>query len=191
VAVAVTSEHFYSPRNVGDLQAPDACGQNGSLICGAVMRISLRVNEQKVIREAKFKVAGCTSLIVSASLLTEKIRGRSTAEAAERARLLSAITVQAFGLPPEGREHCASIAGEALLIAIRNYSDSLRAEWAGEDALICACFGVSEHTIEEEIRVRNLNSPEEVAHKCGAGGGCGSCIPLVQDILDEMRSGAR
>lgn len=183
---AGTNQHFFSPHNVGEVERPDASGQSGSLTCGAVIRVTLQIDEQKIITAAKFKAAGCSALVAASSFLTDDVKGRTTAEAAERARNLTSLTAEAFGEPSEDREHCAAIASEALLTSIRNYSDSRRAEWAGEDALICACFGVSDHTIENAIRDRQLSSTEEVADVCGAGAGCGSCVPLVQEIIEGM-----
>lgn len=85
-----------------------------------------------------------------------------------------------------GREHCPKLACEALLAAIREYSDAARDEWIGEEALICTCFFVSERTIEQEITVRGLTTVAEVTRVCNAGGGCGSCHQLIQEILDTQ-----
>lgn len=73
---------------------------------------------------------------------------------------------------------------DALLLAITHYSDAMREEWIGEEALICTCFGVSESAIEQEIRAHSLSTIEEVTVACKAGAGCRSCYPLIQDILD-------
>lgn len=83
-----------------------------------------------------------------------------------------------------GREHCAKLACDALLAAIREYSDAAREEWIGDEALICTCFFVSERTIEREIATRGLTTVGEVTRACNAGGGCGSCHLLIQEILD-------
>src|SRR5882724_804145 len=75
-------EHFLNPRNVGDLSEPAATGRAGSFICGAALRVSLHVDETQRIASARFKAAGCVFLIASASLLTERIKGKTTGEAA-------------------------------------------------------------------------------------------------------------
>ncbi len=85
-----------------------------------------------------------------------------------------------------GREHCPNLAYDALLAAIREFSDAARDEWAGEEALICTCFFVSERTIEHEIATRGLTTVAEVTRVCNAGGGCGSCHQLIQEILDTQ-----
>jgi NifU-like protein len=78
-----------------------------------------------------------------------------------------------------------------LLAAIREYSDAARDEWIGDEALICTCFFVSEHTIENEIASRGLTSVAEVTRACNAGGGCGSCHQLIQEILDTRNDLSR
>ena len=79
---------------------------------------------------------------------------------------------------------CVELACNALLDAIREYSNAAREDWAGDEALICTCFFVSERTIEREIQTRGLTSVAEVTRVCNAGGGCGSCHQLIQEILE-------
>jgi NifU-like protein len=116
--------------------------------------------------------------VASASLLTEQVIGKTTAEAAA-----VDLSGRWEGLEP-GREHCPKLACDALLAAIREYSDATRDEWLGDEALICTCFFVSERTIEREIATNSLTSVAGVTRACNAGGGCGSCHQLIQEILD-------
>ncbi len=81
-------------------------------------------------------------------------------------------------------ERCLALACEALLDAIRDYSNAARDDWAGDEALICTCFFVSERTIEREIQTRGLTTVVEVTQACNAGGGCGSCHQLIQEMLE-------
>jgi len=78
---------------------------------------------------------------------------------------------------------CIGLACEALLDAIREYSNAARDDWAGDEALICTCFFVSERTIEREIETGGLTTIPEVTAACNAGAGCGSCHQLIQEIL--------
>jgi NifU-like protein len=78
---------------------------------------------------------------------------------------------------------CAALARDALLDAIRDFSNAARDDWAGDEALICTCFFVSERTIEREIQSRGLTTVAEVTKACNAGAGCGSCHQLIQEIL--------
>ena len=130
-----------------------------------------------LVSQARFRAAGCDVLVASASILTERIAGMSTAEAA--------------GIEPEtlvgvvpNHEHCPGLACDALLAAIRDYSNAPREDWIGDEALICTCFFVSERTIEKEIQTRGLTTVAEVTRACNAGGGCGSCHQLIQEILE-------
>lgn len=177
------NEHFLHPRNVGEVMGANAVGEAGSLNCGAILCLTLKIDaaEQR-ISEAKFKAVGCGFLIACASALTETIRELALG----RAALLpeSALTDWFEALPPE-RQHCATLCLEALQAALASYHNATREEWAGDEALICTCFGVSEKTIEQVIEARSLRTVKEVTRACHAGGGCQSCHPLIVDILED------
>lgn len=181
----VATDHFFNPRNVGDADEPSFVGRAASLICGAHVRFSIQVDENQRLSQAKFKAAGCSVLVASTSLLTERVVNVATAEAAIIGQDRDAVERIFHGLEP-GREHCPKLACDALLAAIREYSDAARDDWAGDEALICTCFFVSERTIEREIAANSLTSVAEVTRACNAGGGCGSCHHLIQEILDTQ-----
>lgn len=181
----VASDHFFNPRNVGDADEPSFSGRAASLICGAHVRFSLQVDEEHVVTQARFKTAGCSVLVASTSLLTERVVNTTTAEAAVVGQNHEALR-QYFPDLAVGQEHCPKLACEALLAAIREYSDAARDEWTGDEALICTCFFVSERTIEREIATRGLTTVAEVTQACNAGGGCGSCHQLIQEILETQ-----
>ena len=161
-------DHFLNPRNVGDADEPSFTGRAASLVCGAHVRFSIQIDEAQRVSQARFRAAGCDVLVAAASMLTEQVTGLTTAEAARIAN---------------GSENCAALARDALLDAIREYSNAARDDWAGDEALICTCFFVSERTIEREINSRGLTTVAEVTRACNAGGGCGSCHQLIQEIL--------
>src|SRR6185295_7455779 len=166
-------DHFFNPRNVGDLGNEAYCGRVGSPECGAVVQVSIRVDDAQTIREIKFRAAGCSVLVAAASMLTEVVKGTTTAAAA---RLMQQPeTIQSTDQEGVERTQCASLVSKALLSAITRYSDSVRHEWEGDEALICTCFCVSERTIESEIQARKLQTIAEVTDACSAGGGCRSC----------------
>jgi len=162
------ADHFFNPRNVGDADEPSFTGRAASLSCGAHVRFSIQVDEAQRVSQARFRAVGCDALIVAASMLTEQVTGLTTAEAA---------TIR------NDANNCAALACDALLDAIREYSNAARDDWAGDEALICTCFFVSERTIEREINSRGLTTVAEVTRACNAGGGCGSCHQLIQEIL--------
>lgn len=132
-------------------------------------------------------------------MLTERVLNVPTAEAAIIGQDRGALERNFPELAPRkdqcesgkehcepGREHCPKLACDALLAAIREYSDAARDDWAGDEALICTCFFVSERTIEREIAANGLASVADVTRACNAGGGCGSCHQLIQEILDTQ-----
>jgi NifU-like protein len=181
----VASNHFFNPRNVGDADEPSFSGRAASLICGAHVRFSLQVDEQHVVTQARFKAVGCSVLVSSASLLTERVVNTTTADAALIGQKNDGLR-KYFPDLESNQEHCPKLACEALLAAIREYSDAARDEWIGDEALICTCFFVSERTIEREIATRGLTTVAEVTQACNAGGGCGSCHQLIQEILETQ-----
>ena len=181
----LAKDHFFNPRNVGALDSEAFIGRAGSFTCGAVVRVSLRIDESQRIAEAKFKATGCGFLVASLSFLTEQIQGETTGDAAVLAQSPASAISQPLGGFPENRTHCAALACEAFLSAITDYSDSVRSEWEGDEALICTCFCVSETTIEREIETGGLRTIAEVTKACRAGAGCRSCYSLIEDILDD------
>jgi NifU-like protein len=175
------ANHFFNPRNVGDADEPSFAGRAASLSCGAHVRFSIQVDETQSVSQAKFRAAGCEVVVAAASVLTEQVTGLSTADAAVAGQKPEALSEQ-LGVEP-GNAQCVEMACEALLDAIRDYSNAAREDWVGEEALICTCFFVSERTIEREIQVRGLTTVTEVSRACNAGAGCGSCHQLIQEIL--------
>jgi len=176
------NEHFLNPRNTGEVEAADAVGEAGSFLCGARLRLSLKIDDGSKITDAKFKATGCGYLIASASALTETLKELSIGRAATLSR--NAITDWFEEFPPD-RKQCARLCQEALLSALQDYHNKTRAEWAGDEALICTCFGVSEKTIERVVGDSSLRTVKEVTRACNAGGGCGSCHPLIVDIIED------
>jgi NifU-like protein len=154
------------------------------MLCGAFLVMTLQIDKAKTVKEARFKVAGCMRLVKACEVVTAVVEGLSIAAASNWARSFHSQQAEFLDQPPEGRDHCAGLASAALSLAITSYSDVSREQWNGDDALICSCFGVSEQTIEDKVRAGRLASIEEVTDVCNAGGGCRSCYPLIQEILD-------
>ena len=182
----LTKEHFFNPRNVGDVDGESFIGRGGSFDCGGTLRVSLRIDEAQRIAEARLKAAGCGFLVASASFLTEAIKGKTSGEAAALAQSPTNAIRERLGVPMENA-HCAELACDAVISAIKHYSDSVRDDWEGDEALICTCFCVSERTIEREIQAKGLRTIDEVTKACKAGAGCRSCYSLIEDILDDCR----
>lgn len=183
-------ELFLNPRNVGDVRAPSVAGRAGSSTCGAAVRVSLRIDETQRIAAAGFRAAGCGFLVASASLLTDQIKGLTTGAAAALAQSPETMLLPRLGDLPVDRRHCAALACQAVVAAIKSYSDAARDQWEGDEALICTCFCVSETTIEDAIQQQKLSTIAEVTKACRAGAGCRSCYSLIEDILEEHRQSA-
>lgn len=183
------SARFHAPKNVGGAAGANAVGTNAAFVCGAALRLSLRIEKNtKEILEAKFKSNGCGYLIASADVLTGKIIGKKLNElhGLDKSVLRNLIESE-LGEFENHRKHCLDLCLETLQNAFADFRAFQIEEFTGEKALICTCFGVSEETIENLILEKSLETVEEVTDACGAGGGCGSCQPLIQEILDIYR----
>ncbi len=182
---------FQAPKNIGQANGANAVGTNATFICGAVLRFTLRIDgKTKEILEAKFKTNGCGYLIAAAEVLAKKIVGKHLAELhGLDNRILQAHIEDELGEFETSRKHCLSLSLETLHAAFADFRAAQIEEWTGEKALVCTCFGVSEETIEQVIKNESLATVEEVAGQCNAGGGCGSCQPLIQEILDDLLRG--
>ncbi|GAB3482905.1 Fe-S cluster assembly scaffold IscU [Azotobacter salinestris] len=113
-------DHYENPRNVGKLDAQDpdvGTGMVGAPACGDVMRLQIKVNEQGIIEDAKFKTYGCGSAIASSSLATEWMKGK-TLDEAETIR--NTQIAEELALPPV-KIHCSVLAEDAIKAAVRDY----------------------------------------------------------------------
>ena len=175
------------PKNVGKPDRTNAVGTGASFLCGAFVRFYLEIDVQtKEIKRAKFKTNACGFSIAAADLLADKIVGRKLSELHGFDKNISSNEIEAeLGAFPENRKHCAEICLDALRAAFNDFRSLQIEEFTGEKALICTCFGVGEETIETVIEENSLETVEQVTDLCNAGGGCGSCQPLIQEILDS------
>ena len=110
-------DHYENPRNVGKLDDDDAnvgTGMVGAPACGDVMRLQIKVDDEGVIEDAKFKTYGCGSAIASSSLMTEWVKGRSLDQAKE---IKNKDIADELGLPPV-KIHCSVLAEDAIQAAI-------------------------------------------------------------------------
>ena len=185
MTASLIAQHFFTPANAGQIDDPDGAGSAASVACGAVVRVSLKVDEAQQITAAKFKVAGCSHLVASCSVLSGAIIGKHTGEAAAMCQPPAALLSLLGQDWPADKRDCLAVASQGFVSAIRNYSDAVRDEWSGAEALICTCFGVSEKTIETAIAAGGLRTISEVTKASNAGAGCRSCYPLIEDMLDQ------
>ncbi|MCP4468241.1 MAG: Fe-S cluster assembly scaffold IscU [Halioglobus sp.] len=115
-------DHYENPRNVGKLDADDehvGTGMVGAPACGDVMRLQIKVNDEGVIEDAKFKTYGCGSAIASSSLLTEWVKGKHLDEAEQ---IRNTEIAEELALPPV-KIHCSVLAEDAIKAAVKDLRD--------------------------------------------------------------------
>jgi NifU-like protein len=178
-------ELFLNPKNVGEIENPDAVGEVGSIVCGDALKLTLKIDKEKgTITDAKFQTFGCASAIASSTALTEIIKGKTLDEALKVTN--QDIADYLGGLPKE-KMHCSVLGREALEAAIANYRGEEKPREA-EERIVCKCFEVSEEKIRKVAIENHLTTVEEVTNFTKAGGGCGSCIPDIEAILKDIWS---
>ena len=137
-------DHFSNPRNVGEVEDPNAVGQVGNPKCGDIMKITMKI-EDGVIEDVKFKTFGCGSAIATSSMATELIKGKPIEEAMT---LTNAAVAEALDGLPAYKMHCSVLAEEAIKAALADYyrrqgrpvPESLRLPCEdGEHGSCCSC----------------------------------------------------
>ena len=185
-------ELFYNPINQGTIADADESdvavvyGEVGSISCGDALRLHLKIQQSTdTILDSRFQTFGCTSAIASSSALTEIIKGRTLDEALN---LTNQDIAEYLGGLPEAKMHCSVMGQEALEAAIYKYR-GIEVEHHEDDegTLICACFGITEPRVRRVIIENDLDTVEQVTNYVKAGGGCGSCLANIEDILIEVQ----
>ena len=115
-------DHYENPRNVGSFSKDEkniGTGMVGAPACGDVMKLQIKVSDEGIIEDAKFKTYGCGSAIASSSLITEWVRGKSLEEAES---IKNTAIVKELALPPI-KVHCSILAQDAIKSAVQNYKE--------------------------------------------------------------------
>jgi len=110
-------DHFTNPRNVGEISNPDGVGEEGNPVCGDMMTFYIKVKDNR-LDDVKFKTFGCGAAVATSSMVTEMVKGKSLAEAAEISN--KAVAEALGGLPPN-KMHCSNLAAQGLHKAIKDY----------------------------------------------------------------------
>ena len=176
-------QHFLHPQNVGEIDKPSGTGDVGSLACGDALKLTLKINSDDIITDAKFKTFGCASAIASSSVLTEMVIGMSVEDAA---KITNQDIANALGGLPKEKMHCSVMGREALEAAIADYRGLILPMAEGE--VVCECFGVTDLEIVRAIKESSLRSVEEITNFTKAGGGCGKCEDKLREILQKTVS---
>ena len=112
-------DHFMHPRNVGEIEGASGVGTVGNAKCGDIMRIYLDIDENQVVRDAKFKTFGCGAAIATSSMATEMIIGKTVQEALE---VTNKAVMDALGGLPPVKVHCSLLAEQAVHAALWDYA---------------------------------------------------------------------
>ena len=110
-------EHFGNPRNVGVIEDADGVGEVGNPVCGDVMKITIKVDDDR-INDIRFQTLGCGAAIATSSIVTEMAKGMTLAEAAAITK--SEVAEELGGLPP-AKMHCSVLATDGLKVAVDDY----------------------------------------------------------------------
>lgn len=186
-------ELFYNPKNQGTIEDKGevgvkiSTGEVGSIACGDALRLHIKVDQQTDrIIDARFQTFGCTSAIASSEALVEIVKGKTLDEAL---KITNKDIAEYLGGLPQEKMHCSVMGQEALEAAVYNYRGIPLENHDDDDegALICSCFGVSEPKIRRVIQENNLTTAEEVTNYIKAGGGCGTCLASIDDIIIDLQ----
>ncbi len=177
-------EHFINPKNVGEIENASGVGNVGSIACGDALRLTLKVDENQIITDAKFKTFGCASAIASSSMLTEMLKGMKLEDAKN---LTNDDIAKALGGLPKEKMHCSVMGREALEAAIADYTGVILPMAQGE--VVCECFGVTDLEVIRAIKENSLTTVEEITNFTKAGGGCGKCEGKLKALLQETVEG--
>ena len=112
-------DHFQNPRNVGEMENPSGVGTVGNAKCGDIMTMYLDIDENGIIKEAKFKTFGCGAAVATSSMATELVAGKTVQEALEVTN--KAVMEALDGLPPV-KVHCSLLAEQAIHAALWDYA---------------------------------------------------------------------
>jgi NifU-like protein len=176
-------EHFLNPQNAGEVENANAVGEVGSMACGDALKLSLRVDENGKVADAKFQTFGCASAIASASALTEMLKGKTVEEAE---KITNQDIADFLGGLPKEKMHCSVLGRQALEKALAQYKGEPLKEQEGE--IVCECFGVTDLEIERAIRENDLSTVEEITNYTKAGGGCEKCHDTIMEIITRVRA---
>ena len=113
-------DHFSNPRNVGEIENASGVGTVGNAKCGDITRMYLDIDDNQVIREAKFKTFGCGAAVATSSMATELVKGKTVEEALKVTN--KAVMEALDGLPPV-KVHCSLLAEEAIHAALWDYAE--------------------------------------------------------------------
>ena len=185
------SERARHPKFGGEPAAAASSGAAASFRCGCFVRIFVAVDDsERSISSARFETNGCDVMIAAADLVCEKFADRKLADLHGAADAAAAAALEPLNDVQAERKTCLPPVVEAVQRALAARRQAAVDEFIGEKALICTCFSITEEQLAKCIDASDAATVEDVIDHCRAGGGCGSCQPLIAEILDSKHFGS-
>jgi bacterioferritin-associated ferredoxin len=185
------NSHFARPKNAATDGLANGIGSSAAFECGTYVRFQIRTAQtDKRIERVSFRSNGCGFMIAAADVLAENLSGKLVTDlhGLDPAEFISIVESRLTEFPLE-RQHCLKSSIEALRTAFADLRRRQVEEYTGEKALICTCFHITEDTIEDLIVNRHVSTVEVIGDACNAGTGCGSCQPLIHDMIEALSGG--
>ncbi len=185
-------DHFFNPRNILEIPESeynaDGVGEVGNIKCGDMMKMYIKVDENEVIKECKWKTYGCASAIGSTSMLSEMVVGKTLTEAV---KITPQDIAKALGGIPEQKFHCSVLGDKALRAAIENYyikkGTPEKISWKKRE-IICQCLDVDKEEIENLFNKEGVDTFEKLQQATKLGTSCGQCIDKAKEILQKLNN---
>lgn len=175
-------------KHAGELPERNALGRAVNFGCGGFVEISIEISDEKGrVIDTGFRTNGCGYMAAAADLLSSELSGKELAELHGLEDLEEELRSR-LGTMPRERVDCFVAVAEAVRSAFRDHREHRVEEFAGEKALICTCFGVSEDTVLGYIEKNGSATVDGVSAFLRAGSGCGSCRMLIQELIDSSES---
>lgn len=173
-------------RHAGEPAGESASGRAVNFDCGGFVEIFVEISEDRgVVSAARFRSNGCGFMVAAAEAICSALNGAGLA-GLHGLEGIGEVLAKKFGPPPSNRAGCFEAVIEAVKGAFREHRNQAVAEFAGERALLCTCFGISEDTIVQFIAAESPSTVQDVSDACRAGSGCGSCRMIIQELIDTV-----
>lgn len=179
------SEYIAGLRHFSTAPDPGAAGKEVNFACGSFVLYSLVIDDG-AIATATFSSNGCGYMMAAADILADLVTGEKLRELHGLApKSLRESVSRRTGEVPASRRECIEACIKGLREAFSHFRDTKIEEFRGEKALLCTCFGITEETVETLLQDSAVRAVEDVTRRCRAGGGCGSCTMMIQEMLDN------
>jgi NifU-like protein len=183
-------DHFFNPRNLlkGDEVdfAADGVGEVGSPACGDVMKMWIKVKNDKIV-DLKWKTFGCASAIGSTSMLSEMVLEKGGMNIEDALKITPDDILKRLGGLPQNKIHCSVLGDKALQAAIKDYhkkSKAVVSKKESQSRVICHCLGVTDRELDLAIGAGDRTF-EEFQKRTKAGTGCGGCVGKIKKMIEE------